>query len=118
MTRTRHQQTSTLCIFSNFKQTSIQIDKSLERNRKLRNQDFVTSTGTATNDYELFYNFQKIFFDNEYFLSYAKLISFMINLHMLSYGVQIGLIAITLSLPLLVHNISKWSDTLKKIFKV
>ena len=98
MTRLRHQQAPTLCIFSNFKQTSIRIEKSLERNRKLHNQDFVTSTATMTNDYELFYNFRKILFYNEYFLFHAKLINSLINLHMVSYGVQIGLILITLSL--------------------
>ena len=75
-------------------------EKSLEMNRKLRNQDCVISTATTTNDCERLCNFRKILFYNECFLFHAKPINSLIKLHVVSYDVQIGLLPIMLSLTL------------------
>ena len=53
-----------------------------------------------TNDYEPFYNFWKILFYEEYFLFHAKLKNSPINFHVVPYGLQIGVIHLTLSLIL------------------
>ena len=71
-------------------------DKSLERTKSCA-INTVLSTATTTNDCKPFHNFRKILFYNEFFLFHAKLINSLINLHKVPYGVQIGLLPITLS---------------------
>ena len=79
MTRIRDQQTPSISLQTLMRHQWKLNDKSLERNRSLRNQDYFISTATMTIAYEFFYNFHKILFYNEYFLFHAKLKNSLIN---------------------------------------
>ena len=80
MTRIRHQQTPTICCFSNFQQTFMQIEKSLKSKKEIRNHNYAILTATTSNGHELFHNFRKVLFYNQYFLLHAKITIYLLNI--------------------------------------